>query len=281
MKATIEARAKINITLDILSRRPDGYHEMRMIMTEAPLCDIISIDTQTGARDVISSNLSFLPSDGRNVALAAAHRFFESASIQSGGISINIHKRIPVAAGLAGGSSNAAAVLKALNEMYGNPLDREQLFAIAAEIGSDVPFCLLGGTAMAEGRGERLKPLPSLPDCKIVLCKPSLSFSTRAMFEKIDCSRIRNRPDTEGVLKALESGDLGGIARRLYNVFENFLPEGKRDILSIKTMMLDEGALGAVMSGSGPTVYGIFNNSDYAKRAYDKLRENYLTVFMN
>ncbi len=274
------AYVKINITLDVLGKQPDGYHEMRMIMQQVDLRDELTIRTGTGQPDRVETNLRYLPADDRNLALRAARRFFEQAGVDAGGLALTIEKRIPVCAGLGGGSADAAAVLCRLQEAFPGHLSREALFALGGELGSDVPYCMLGGTALATGRGERLSVLPGLPGCWCVLCKPDFPLSTRMMFSKIDCARLRRHPDTEGVLRALEAGDLRGVTCRMYNVFEDFLEHRSREITSIRQTLMDQGALGAVMSGSGPTVFGLFSQEELAGRARDRLKEEYRDVFL-
>lgn len=277
----VEARAKLNLTLDILGKRPDGYHDLRMVMQSVALHDLLSVGTGTGTGLRLSTNRSFLPSDERNLAAAAALRFAEETGIDLGGVSIHIEKEIPVCAGLAGGSSDAAAVLRALNALTGAELSGKELGRIGALVGSDVPYCVHGGTALAEGRGEALTPLDPLPFCWVVLCKPDFPIATPELFRRADRVRLRRRPDTAGLVAALEAGDLEGVARRLYNVFEDVLPPRKAaEIAAIKSVLLGHGALGASMSGSGPTVFGIFQQEEAAMRAAEDLSWAYREVFL-
>ncbi len=275
------ARAKLNLTLDILRRREDGYHDLRMVMQSVMLCDTVTLETSAGDGLAVRTNLSYLPCDRRNLAAAAALRFRECTGKGWDGLSISIAKRIPVCAGMGGGSSDAAAVLRALNEMTGAGLSLRRLAELGGAVGSDVPYCVLGGTALAEGRGELLTELPPLPRCSIVLCKPRFSISTPELFSRVDCSKIRCRPDTAGVLAALEARDLAGVARRLYNVFEDVLPERcAPEIRDIKQVMIHSGALGAAMSGTGPTVFGIFDDPVRAETARAALSGAYNDVFL-
>ena len=279
-RVTVCAPAKINLTLDITGKREDGYHFMRMVMQSVDLCDRLELKLRTDGRFAARTDLSFLPNDDRNLAVMAARRFFAHRG-QTGGLDVEIEKHIPVCAGLAGGSSDAAAVLRGLNELTGAGLTREELAAIGAQVGSDVPYCVLGGTALAEGRGERLTPLPALPACCIVLCKPPFAISTPELFGRIDSCRIVHRPDTEGVLAALERGDLTQAARRMYNVFEPVLPERQaRVVAEIRAVLIQEGALGACMSGTGPTVFGLFREEETARNARDRLKESYQDTFL-
>ena len=276
----VRAYAKLNLTLDVLGRRKDGYHDLRMVMQSVDLCDRLALKLRTDGRFAARTDLSFLPNDDRNLAVMAARRFFAYCG-QTGGLDVDIEKHIPVCAGLAGGSSDAAAVLRALNELTGAGLTREELAAIGAQVGSDVPYCVLGGTALAEGRGERLTPLPPLPSCHVVLCKPAFAISTPELFGRIDGCRIVHRPDTAGVLAALERGDLTQVARRMYNVFEAVLPERQaRVVAEIRAVLIEAGALGACMSGTGPTVFGLFEEEGAARSARDRLKETYRDTFL-
>lgn len=277
----VKAYAKLNLTLDVLGKRPDGYHDLKMVMQSVDLSDRLRLETGTGRGLEVSTDKSFLPSDQRNLAAAAALRFQEAAGVDLGGFSVEIEKHIPVCAGMAGGSADAAAVLRALDALTGADLGVEALMEIGARVGSDVPYCVLGGTALAGGRGEFLTPLPPLAPCAIVLCKPGFPVSTPELFSRIDCARIRRRPDTAGMLAALEAGDLPGVAHRLYNVFEDALPARKAaEIAEIKDALLEYGALGASMSGSGPTVFGLFDSEEAAREAYGGLSAAYRETFL-
>ncbi len=274
------AFAKVNLTLDVLGRRPDGYHDLSMVMETVDLCDTLRF-THGGDGVRVSTNLPYLPSGPGNLAAAAAAAFQRATGIALGGLSIRIEKRIPVCAGTAGGSSDAAAVLRYLNRQTGAGLSLEALRDIAQTVGSDVPYCVAGGTALAQGRGEVLTPLPPLPGCFFLLCKPSFSISTSALFGQIDRRRLRRRPDTKGVLAALEAGDLAGVARRLYNVFEDVLaPRQGRVVQELKNRLITAGALGAVMTGTGSTVYGLFDAEAAAQRAREELRQSCEETFL-
>lgn len=276
----VKAYAKLNLTLDILRRREDGYHDLQMVMQSVALCDRVCITPAEGPGRM-STNLSYLPADGRNLAQLAAAAFRRATGL-GGEVDIAIEKHIPVCAGLGGGSSDAAAVLRAMNELTGAGLSPAQLAKIGEEVGSDVPYCVVGGTALAEGRGEILTPLPSLPHCFAAVCKPAFPVSTPQLFGRVDVRRIVRRPDTPGLIAALEAGDLIGVARRLYNVFEDVMePRRRGEIESIKAVMVDCGALGASMSGSGPTVYGLFEDERGAQEACGRLSELYKQVFLS
>ncbi len=276
----VSAYAKINLTLDILRRREDGYHDLRMVMQTVTLADALTVEPVEGREGVMSSDLRYLPADGRNLAQMAAAAFREAVG-RGPQVDITIKKNIPVCAGLAGGSADAAAVLRAMNQLTGADLSPTELAAIGGKVGSDVPYCVLGGTALAEGRGEILTPLPHLPRCRVVLCKPPFPISTPQLFSRVNVKKIVHRPDTPGVLAALEAGDLAGVAHRLYNVFEDVLePRRRAEIDAVKSTLIDCGALGASMSGSGPTVFGLFDGETAARAAFERLRENYQQVFL-
>jgi len=281
MKTLVHAYAKLNLSLDIVSRRPDGYHDMKMVMQSIGLCDDITVACTDGNGTVsVSTNRYYLPSDRGNSAGKAAELFIEKAGISGVDISIDILKRIPVCAGMAGGSSDAAAVLRGLNELFGTGMERRALEEIGEALGSDVPYCVAGGTVLAQGRGEKLTELDSLPDCHIVVCRPPFQVSTPELFSRVRCERIKCRPDTEGMISALRKGDLLGVGRRMFNVFEDILPQGKNDVEHIKSVLINCGALGASMSGSGPSVFGIFDDIGSAGRAYEILSADYSDCFL-
>lgn len=272
------AYAKINISLDVTGRRPDGYHDMLMPMQTVSLCDELSL-TLEGTTVQAKTNFRYIPGDERNLAVRAAKAFLSEIGEEKQGVRIEINKRIPVGAGLGGGSADAAAVLRALNRAYNGVLDRQTLIALAAKIGSDVAFCLVGGTMLATGRGETLLGLPPLPDCSIVIVKPSFSISTPELFKKLDSSPVRMHPDTDGLIDALEQGDLQGVARRLYNVFEDVDDRRMRTVRQIKSGLLDAGALGAVMTGTGSAVFGLFRDEQAAVRCREEMKAEYGFAF--
>ena len=292
----ILAHAKLNLTLDVLGKRPAGYNDLRMIMQSVELADVLELNYNDTKELRVSTNLHFLPNNEKNLAAQAALRWYECGVVQEpgkwdmedlkrsfifNGLDITIEKHIPVCAGLAGGSSDAAAVLRALNLMEDTCLSPEVVASIGALVGSDVPYCVMGGTALAEGRGEVLTPLPPLPKCWVVLCKPEFSISTPALFAKIDSVRLRCRPDTQGAIAALEAGDLHGAARRMYNVFEDALPERQRArVNDIKNALIQCGALGASMSGTGPTAFGLFDDKALAQEAQERLADFGGEVFL-
>lgn len=275
------ARAKLNLSLDVLGRRGDGYHDLRMVMQTVELADEITLTETVQDGIQVSTDLRYLPNDERNLAAVAFRAFQQATGWTGAGLSVQIKKHIPVCAGMGGGSSDAAAVLRALNEISGLNLPLTQLARIGERVGSDVPYCVLGATALAQGRGERLTILPPLPDCHIVICKPAFSVSTPELFGCIDCKKIRCRPDTEGIISALQTKNLHAVARRLYNVFEDVLTDRRgAEIAEIKGEMVSGGALGAAMSGTGPTVFGIFDDADRADRVFRLLKGQYSDTFL-
>jgi len=280
MTLTEKAYGKINLSLDVIRKLESGYHDMCMVMETVDLHDDVHLTLSEGEGVSMQTNLPFLPTDSRNIAVKTAELFFRALGLPKKQVAIRIQKRIPVAAGMAGGSANAAAVLRGLNTLLGTNLSTEALMELGGKLGSDVPYCIIGGTRLAEGRGEVLTPLKPLPDCHILICKPKFSISTPELFSRIDCSKIRHRPDTEGLIAALDQGSLKQVAIRLFNVFEDVLDGRKREIQQIKKSLLDTGALGAVMTGTGPTVFGLFDDEAQAKTAYTGLKEHYRECFL-
>ena len=277
----IQAFAKLNLTLDILGKREDGYHDLRMVMQSITLADTLTLEENQGEGLRVSANLRFLPTGEKNLAAAAALRFWEALGREPENLDIRIEKRIPVCAGMAGGSSDAAAVLRALNRRAGEPFSPKELARLGERVGSDVPYCVLGGTALAEGRGEVLTPLAPLPRCWVVACKPDFPISTPELFAQADRVKLRRRPDTARLVAALEAGDLGGVARRMYNVFEDVLPARLYTrVAEIKNILIQCGALGANMSGSGPTAFGLFDRLEAAQEARACLAQRYRDTFL-
>ena len=277
-RAMAHSYAKINLTLDVLSKRPDGYHNVEMIMQTVSLYDLILVD-KTEKNISISTNLKYLPVNEKNIAYKAALEFFKYTSIK-GGCKIMIHKNIPVAAGLAGGSGNAAAVLCSLDKLYNTNLPLDELMNIASKLGADVPYCIMGGTALATGIGEILTPLPSIPKCNILMVKPPISVSTAAIYEAIDTADIDKRPNTNAMIDALAQKDLISVAQNLSNVMGNVTETIHPIVKGIRRKMLMNGALGAVMSGSGPTVFGIFPDYETAKKSHDSFYYQFKEVYL-
>ena len=277
-RAMAHSYAKINLTLDVLSKRPDGYHNVEMIMQTVSLYDLILVD-KTEKNISISTNLKYLPVNEKNIAYKAALEFFKYTSI-TGGCKIMIHKNIPVAAGLAGGSGNAAAVLCSLDKLYNTNLPSDELMNIASKLGADVPYCIMGGTSLATGIGEILTPLPSIPKCNILMVKPPISVSTAAIYEAIDTADIDKRPNTNAMIDALAQKDLKSVAQNLSNVMGNVTETMHPIVKGIRRKMLMNGALGAVMSGSGPTVFGIFPDYETAKKSHDSFYYQFKEVYL-
>ena len=278
---TIQAPAKLNLTLDVLGRREDGYHDLKMVMQSITLADRLPLRPGQTPGIQVSSSFHFLPTGEKNLAGKAAVCFYQALGRPARDLDISITKHVPVCAGMAGGSSDAAAVLRALNQLEGDPFSPEELAHVGEAVGSDVPYCVLGCTALAQGRGEVLTPLSPLPHCWVVACKPDFPVSTPELFARIDSCRIRRRPDADGLMAALEQGDLMEVARRMYNVFEDVLPERQlARVADIKNTLIQQGALGANMSGTGPTAFGLFSSQSQAQAAYDVLKQRYQEVFL-
>lgn len=274
------AFAKINLTLDVLEKRDDGYHELRSVMQTISLRDDVEIDLDTGEPWQLSCDKPEIPTDASNLAWKAARVFFDTMGDEPDGLSIRITKRIPSQAGLGGGSADAAAVLRALNRHRGYPLSVYALCELGARVGSDVPFCVLCGTALAEGRGERLTKLPDAPEMIFVVCKPELDFSTPELYAELDHAHATERPDTTAMRAALQRGDLTDIGKGLCNVFEQLVIPKHPELNYIKSVLMTYGAYGALMSGSGSAIYGIFDSFEYAAVACSMLKENYSRVFI-
>ena len=275
------AFAKLNLYLGIHGLRDDGYHELETVFQSIELQDKVSISVHDKGGIFLRCNKRFLPTDERNLAYKAALAFFAAAGIDNPGLHINVKKVIPVGAGMAGGSTDAACVLRLLNRAFDRPLSREQLAETALKLGADVPFCLWGGTALAGGVGEKLKPLAPMPDCYIVVAKPQFSVSTKAAFGLYDQQPDLHCPDSTAMVQALEQGNLQAISENLYNSLEKPVGGAYPRILQLVERLDSAGALGARMTGSGSAVFGIFDDRQKAKKAMSGLRllcrEVYLT----
>lgn len=270
MKVTYDAAAKINLMLDILARLDNGYHSLFMLMQSVDLYDTVTVETDGTGTITITSNEDGIPCDKRNIAYKAAEAFFAYAGIKNEGIKIHLEKRIPFEAGMAGGSADGAAVIAALNDIYDTKLSQQELCRIGLKVGADVPFCLTGGTCLAQNVGEILSPLPALDDCYIVLAKPERGVSTKEAFAAFDTAEYVRHLDTCAMLYAASQGDLYEICKRTKNVFEQLIEVPER--VQIKSTLNRHGALAACMSGSGPTVYGIFDDESKAESAADALK---------
>lgn len=267
------AKAKINLSLDVTGKRPDGYHLVRMVMQSLDLSDTLIIEKRETPGIELSCSRDDIPSDQRNLCWKAAELLMKEYGI-SGGVRIDLHKAIPSAAGLAGGSSDAAAVLKGVNEIYGLGIDQAGLLELGVRIGADVPYCLTGGTALAEGIGEKLTLLPAMPDCTVLLAKPSVGISTGAVYQKLDSLAGYSHPDIDAQVRAIREGSLSGIISACGNVLEAVTAPEHPVIEDIERCMMECGAAVSRMSGSGPTVFGIFTDSCKAEHCQEVLRES-------
>lgn len=272
-KMELKALGKINLGLDVLGRRENGYHDVRMVMQTLYLYDQITIEKTENPGIELSTNLFYLPVNENNLAYRAADLLMQEFGVEEG-VKITLEKHIPVAAGMAGGSSNAAAVLYGINRMFSLGLSQEELMERGVKLGADVPYCIMRGTVLAEGIGEILTPLPAMPRCTVLVAKPSISVSTKLVYEKLDAHEIENHPDIDGVLEGLERQDLKKIASSMGNVLERVTVEEYPVIEEIKEMMKENGALNAMMSGSGPTVFGLYSDKRMAKEAAQKIKES-------
>ena len=282
---TRKAYAKINLGLDVVRRLPNGYHEVRMIMQNVGIYDVLTFE-KADEGITLQVDHQELPADGNNLIWKAAKLLLETAGIQ-GGVRITLKKHIPIAAGMAGGSTDAAAAFLGINELYEIGYDIEQLKALGVKIGADVPYCIQGGTALAEGIGEVLRVLPAPPACYLVIAKPDINVSTKFVYENLRANELEYHPDIDGMIKALEMGDLEGITGRLGNVLETVTVPAYPIIEEIKAVMRNEGAENALMSGSGPTVFGIFTNEETAEAAAERVKDAglakqvFVTTFVN
>ena len=275
MRVQEYAYAKLNLTLDVTAKRDDGYHDMLMVMQTVSITDSVVL-AQTGEKGIHAAcNFRYIPTDERNLAVRAAGAFLDTIGEEKNGILIRMDKTIPVGAGMAGGSADAAAVLRGMNRLYGSRMNRRDLEKLGEQIGSDVAFCIAGGTSLARGRGEVLEDLTPMPDCAIVVCKPGFSISTPELFRKLDQIGLRTHPDTTGMLSALESGNLKEISMRMFNVFEEVEDRRMRSETEIKHVLLDYGALGAVMTGTGSAVFGVFSDETAAETCAAHLRSEH------
>lgn len=278
---SINSPAKINLYLSIGDKRPDGYHEIQTIMQQIDLCDTITIYLTNDSLDnniSIKCNHPDVPTDEKNLCYKAVSLFFKTADINIPKITVEINKNIPMQAGLAGGSSNAASCLKLLNSMHNNIFSKEKLKLIASKIGADVPFFLEDSTCIATGFGEVLEPIKSIPECYLVIIKPDFHSSTVEAYQKYDSLNINNKPSIENIIKSIDKSDLLNISQDLYNDFEVVL--NHPEIFNIKKLLIQNGAMGSLMSGSGTSVYGIFNSHDSAKLALDNLSSTYSNIFL-
>ncbi len=270
----INAPAKINIGLDVVGRREDGYHEVRMIMQSIRLFDRLTLNRKKDPGVRLTTNLKFLPTDDNNLIVKSAKMLMKEFNLE-GGLNINLEKRIPVAAGMAGGSTDAASTMIAINQMYDLNLSNSQLMKRAAKIGADIPYCVMKGTALAEGIGEKLSTIPKLPNCTVLIVKPKIHVSTKEVYSKLQIDENTVHPDIKKMVEAMKKKDLEELCSNIGNVLETVTIPMYPEIQDIKDFMMENGALGSLMSGSGPTVFGIFTDKDVAT----KTKELALTKF--
>ena len=287
----LKAYAKINLGLDVVRKREDGYHEVRMIMQTVNLYDRIDMNRTEDGVIRTETNLPFVPDGEGNLAWRAAKLLLDEAGIKDG-VTIRIRKYIPVAAGMAGGSTDAAAVLVGVNRMFDLGFTKKELMERGVKLGADVPYCIMRGTALSEGIGEILTELPPSPKCHLVIAKPQISVSTKAVYGKLRVNELapEEHPDIDGMTEAIRNGDLDGVISRLGNVLETVTIPDHPEIARIKSMMMENGACGSLMSGSGPTVFGIYKDRELAEKTCQALKEAddgrltrqvYLTEFYN
>ena len=272
---SLKALAKINLGLDVVRRREDGYHEVRMIMQTIHLYDRLDIKSTKEPGIQIQTNLSFLPVNENNLIYKAAKLLMDEFSITDG-VSVKLDKRIPVAAGMAGGSTDAAAMLIGVNRLFSLGLTKRQLMERGVQIGADVPYCIMRGTALAEGIGEALSPLPPMVKCPVLVAKPSISVSTKFVYQNLKLDDTTIHPDIDRLIDDIKAKNLHDIAAHMGNVLETVTIPNYPVIDEIKKHMLSNGAVGAMMSGSGPTVFGLFDDEDTAKKAYKAMRSSHL-----
>ena len=270
-KYQLNAYAKINLGLDVVRRLPNGYHEVKMVMQSVGLYDELTF-TKLPEGIRITTDNEELPTDENNLIYKAAKLMFTEYNIEEG-VCIHLTKHIPIAAGMAGGSTDAAATMKGINTLFGLNLPTERLMELGVRIGADVPYCILGGTALAEGIGEKLSTLPDVPPCHILVAKPDINVSTKFVYEHLDAEGVSHHPDIDGMIDAIETNDLQGILERMENVLETVTIPAHPIITTIKEKMMELGAANSMMSGSGPTVFGIFTDELTAQNAYVQMKD--------
>lgn len=283
---SVKALAKINLGLDVVRRREDGYHEVRMVMQTIHLFDRLEMRKTGTGKITMTTNLSFLPTNENNLVYKAARLLMDEFQIKDG-IDVKLHKHIPVAAGMAGGSTDAAAVLYGMNRMFDLGLSREELMQRGVKLGADVPYCVMRGTALAEGIGEKLTALPPMVKCPVLIAKPPISVSTKFVYENLKLNDKTVHPDIDRLVEDIKAKDLAAIAADMGNVLETVTIPNYPVIAEIKEHMMAHGAVNSMMSGSGPTVFGLFDNEDTAAAAYEAMQESglakqiYLTSIYN
>lgn len=271
----LNAYAKVNLGLDVLRRREDGYHELRMIMQTVDLYDTLTLEKTEERGISMTCNIEGLPCDESNLVCKAAKLMFGEYNLP-GGIRMHLEKRIPMAAGMAGGSTDAAAVFNGINELYELGVSKERLCELGVKVGADVPYCIVGGTALSEGIGEVLTMLPNVPDCVVLIAKPDFDVSTKYVFENLHANSLTYHPDIDAMADAIRAGDLDGVVKVMDNVLETVTEARYTEITAIKTVMKEHGAMRAMMSGSGPTVFGLYENESDAEAAADAIKKQNL-----
>lgn len=269
-KLEIKAYAKINLGLDVVRRLENGYHEVKMVMQTVGIYDVLTFE-KTPEGIIITTDSGELPTDENNLIYKAARLMKERYGITEG-VRIHLQKNIPIAAGMAGGSTDAAATLRGVNELFELGASKQELMELGVKIGADVPYCVLGGTALAEGIGEKLTSLQSAPDCFVLVAKPDINVSTKFVYEHLDATGVEKHPDIDGMVEAIAQGNLQGIVERMENVLESVTIPAHPIIDTIKSRMKELGAANSLMSGSGPTVFGIFTEKEAAERAYEQMK---------
>ncbi|MCR4605691.1 MAG: 4-(cytidine 5'-diphospho)-2-C-methyl-D-erythritol kinase [Eubacterium sp.] len=274
----INAPAKINIGLDVLGTREDGYHEVRMVMQTIRLFDRLTLTRKKDPGVRLTTNLKFLPTDENNLVVKGAKMLMKEFEIP-GGLNIKLEKRIPVAAGLAGGSTDAASAMIAINSMYDLGLKHSQLMKRAVKLGADIPYCILKGTALAEGLGEKLSTIPKFPNCTILIVKPGIHLSTKKVYDALVMDENTYHPDIDAILAAMKESDLKGVCELMGNTLESVVVGEHPEIKEIEEFMLERGALGAIMSGSGPTVFGVYDDKDLAMKTKEEALQKFERSF--
>lgn len=267
----LKAYAKINLGLDVVRRKENGYHEVKMIMQTISLHDVVKLEKRKEAGIVVRTNAKMLPADESNLVFKAAKLLFDEFQ-PDGGISIHLQKNIPIAAGLAGGSADAAAVLRGINQIYHLQLTQQELMDRGVKLGADIPYCIAGGTMLAEGIGEKLTELPPLPECYLLIAKPGVSVSTKWVYENLNVKELKMHPDIDMMIEAIHKKDIIELTKRMQNILENVTESEYPQIRKIKSAMKEQGALGAMMSGSGPSVFGIFDSYKIMEAAYQHVK---------
>lgn len=285
-KIQLKAYGKINLGLDVLRKREDGYHDLNMIMQTVGVYDDVIIEKTAGEDIVVTTDAMVLSNEKGNLAYMATKMLFDEFDIKAG-VKIHLNKRIPIAGGMAGGSADCAATLKGINQLFNLGLTTKDLMERGLKLGADVPYCVMGGTAIAQGIGEILTPLPAPPQCHVIIAKPPISVSTAFVYGNIKPDQLMNHPDIDGIVDAIKNGNLEQMAKLLYNVMEEVTVAEYPIIQEIKDVMINCGAINSIMSGSGPTVFGLFDQLEKAEAAMKKLTEAnltqqlYLTEFIN